>query len=80
MNKWVMWAIPYAYVKSYVFLMIAILFILPVVTGLRYTSGGYMVNYLFADALFYRWCRQKIEEDKAAARKRKFLGEENDVD
>ena len=80
MDKWLMWAIPYAYIKSYVFLMIAILFILPVVTGLKYTYGGFMVNYLFADVLFYRWCIRKIEEDKAAARKRKFLGEENDVD
>ena len=80
MNKWLMWTIPYAYIKLYVFLMLTILFILPVVTGLRYTPVGYMINYLFADALFYRWCRQKIEEDKAAARKRKFLGEENDVD
>ena len=80
MDKWLMWAIPHAYIKSYVFLMVTILFILPVVTGLRYTLAGFMVNYLFADALFYRWCRQKIEEDKAAERKRKFLGEENDVD
>ena len=75
-----MWAIPHAYIKSYVFLMITILFVLPVVTGLRYTAVGFMINYFFADALFYRWCRQKIEEDKAAARKRKFLGEKNDVD
>jgi len=80
MNNWLMWAVPYAYIKSYVFLIVAILFILPVITGLRYTPVGFMINYLFADALFYRWCRQKIEEDKAAARKRKFLGEENDVD
>ena len=80
MGKWVMWAMPYAYIKLYAFLMITILFVLPVVTGLRYTPVGFMVNYLFADALFYRWCRQKIDEDKAAARKRKFLGEENDVD
>ena len=55
--------------------MIGILFILPIVTGLRYTPVGFMVNYLFADALFYRWCRQKIEEDKAEARREHFLGE-----
>ena len=55
--------------------MIGILFILPILTGLRYTLAGYVVNYLFADALFYRWCIQKIEEDKAEARKKHFLGE-----
>ena len=74
-NSWVTWAIPYKYLKRYFFLMIGILFILPVLTGLRYTLAGYMVNYLFADALFYRWCRQKIEEDKAEARRKHFLGE-----
>ena len=79
MDKWLMWAIPYAYIKLYVFLMLTILFILPVITGLRYTPVGFMINYFFDDALFYMWCRKKIEEDKAAARKRKFLGEENDV-
>ena len=74
-NIWFTWAIPYKYLKHYFFLMIGILFILPVLTGLRYTLAGYVVNYLFADALFYRWCRQKIEEDKAEARREHFLGE-----
>ena len=55
--------------------MIGVLFILPVLTGLRYTLAGYVVNYLFADALFYRWCLRKIEEDKAEARRKHFLGE-----
>ena len=70
-----MWTIPYAYIKSYVFLMLTILFILPVITGLRYTPVGFMINYLFADVLFYRWCIRKIEEDKAEARRKHFLGE-----
>ena len=74
-NNWLIWTIPYKYLKRYFFLMIAILFILPVLTGLRYTLTGYVVNYLFADALFYRWCLQKIEEDKAEARRKHFLGE-----
>jgi len=74
-NSWVIWAIPYKYLKRYFFLMIGVLFILPVLTGLRYTLAGYVVNYLFADALFYRWCIQKIEDDKAEARRRHFLGE-----
>ena len=73
-NSWFTWVIPYKYLKRYFFLMIAILFILPVLTGLRYTLAGYVVNYLFADALFYRWCRQKIEEDKAETRGKHFLG------
>ena len=74
-NSWVTWAIPYKYLKRYFFLMIGVLFILPVLTGLRYTLAGYVVNYLFADTLFYRWCLRKIEEDKAEARRKHFLGE-----
>ena len=74
-NSWVTWAIPYKYLKRYFFLMIGILFILPVLTGLRYTLTGYVVNYFFADVLFYRWCIQKIEDDKAEARRKHFLGE-----
>jgi hypothetical protein len=80
MDKWLMWVIPYAYIKLYAFLMVAILFVVPVVTGLRYTPIGYVINYLFADALFYKWCRQKVENDKAEVRKKHFLGEENDMD
>ena len=74
-NSWFTWVIPHKYLKRYFFLMIGILFILPVVTGLRYTLAGYVVNYLFADALFYRWSVKKIEEDEAKARKKHFLGE-----
>jgi hypothetical protein len=74
-NSWLIWTIPRKYLKRYFFLMIGVLFILPVLTGLRYTLAGYVVNYLFADALFYRWCRQKIEEDKAETRRKHFLGE-----
>ena len=74
-NSWFTWVIPYRYIKRYFFLMIGVLFILPVLTGLRYTLAGYVVNYLFADALFYRWCLRKIEEDKAEARRKHFLGE-----
>ena len=74
-NNWLMWTIPHKYIKRYFFLMIGILFILPVLTGLRYTLAGYVVNYFFADILFYRWCIRKIEEDKAEARRKHFLGE-----
>ena len=73
-NSWFTWAIPYRYFKRYFFLMIGVIFILPALTGLRYTFAGYVINYLFADILFYRWCIKKIEEDKAEARRKHFLG------
>jgi hypothetical protein len=74
-NSWSMWKVPYKYIRHYFFLMVGILFILPVLTGLRYTLTGYVINYLFADALFYRWCSQKLEDDEAEARRKHFLGE-----
>jgi len=76
METYVNWAIPYRYIKRYLILMIGVLFILPTLTGLRYTLAGYVVNYFFADLLFYRWCIKKIEDDKAKERKEKFLGKQ----
>ena len=73
-NSWLTWAIPHRYIKHYFFLITGVLFILPGLTGLRYTLAGYIVNYYFADALFYRWCIRKIEEDRAKARREHFLG------
>ena len=74
-NSWSTWSIPYKYLKRYFFLMIGILFILPILTGLRYTPVGFMVNYFFADALFYRWCIKKIEYKESNATKIKNEGE-----
>ena len=74
METYVNWTIPYRYIKRYLILMIGVLFVLPVLTGLRYTLTGYVVNYFFADLLFYRWCIPKIEDDRTKERKEKFLG------
>ena len=72
MEKWFWWGIPTRYTSRYIFLMVMIFFILPLLTGLRYTSIGYMVNFLFADVMFYRWCIPRIIEDKLEERRRHF--------
>ena len=72
MEKWFWWGIPTRYTNRYIFLMIMVFFILPFLTGLRYTSIGYIVNFLFADVMFYRWCIPRIIEDKLEERRRRY--------
>jgi hypothetical protein len=72
MERWFWWGIPNKYIRRYIFLMMMILVMLPLLTGLRYTQVGYILNILFADVMFYRWCHKKIEEDKAEERIRRF--------
>ena len=69
MNEWPIWTVPYGYIGRYCFLMIGVLFILPMLIGLRYATLG----YVFADVLLYQWCMREIEKDKAEARRRKFF-------
>ena len=45
---------------------------LPLLTGLRYTQAGYILNFLFADVMFYRWCIPRIIEDQLEERRRRF--------
>ena len=72
MEKWFWWGIPTRYTSRYIFLMVMIFFILPLLTGLRYTSIGYIVNFLFADVMFYRWCIPRIIDDKLEERRRRY--------
>ena len=72
MEKWFYWGIPIKYTSRYIFLIMMVLVMLPLLTGLKYTQAGYILNFLFADVMFYRWCHKKIEEDKAEERIRRF--------
>ena len=72
MEKWFWWGIPTKYTNRYIFLMVMVFFILPLLTGLRYTSIGYIVNFLFADVMFYRWCIPRIIDDKLEERRRRY--------
>jgi len=72
-DGWLLWAIPYKYILTYIYSLVLVLFIFPVITGLKYTFLGYVVNYFLIDAIFYRWCIQKIEDDEAEERRKKFF-------
>ena len=58
--------------SRYIFLMMIVLVMLPLLTGLRYTQAGYILNFLFADVMFYRWCIPRIIEDKLEERRRRY--------
>ena len=72
MERWFWWGIPNKYIRRYIFLIMMILVMLPLLTGLRYTQVGYILNILFADVMFYRWCIPRIIEDKLEERRRHF--------
>ena len=76
MEAYINWGIPYKYIRHYLFLMMVIFFAIPLLLGLRYTLPGYIVNYLWADFFFFKWCQVKIREDKARKRKEDFLGKD----
>ena len=76
MEKWFWWGLPNKYISRYIFLLMMVLVMLPLLTGLRYTSIGYIVNFLFADVMFYRWCIPRIIEDQLEERRRRFRNDE----
>ena len=46
---WLFWQVPESKVKHYIIMMLLILFLLPALFGIRYTSMGYVFNFLWAD-------------------------------
>ena len=71
-EKWSSWIVPKEYCSRYIFLLLSVLFILPLITGLRYTIYGYMLNIFWADLIFFMWYkRRKIKEIELAQKKRR---------
>ena len=58
--EWSTFTIPYSHIKHYILLMIFALWFLPGVFGLRFSMYGYILNYLWADFMFYIWYKHKI--------------------
>ena len=53
-------SVPYGFFKNYFLLMIFALWFLPGVMGIRFTVLGYILNYLWADFMFYMWYKTKM--------------------
>ena len=58
--EWTTFTVPYGFIKHYILLMIFALWFLPGVMGLRFTITGYVLNYFWADFMFYLWYKAKL--------------------
>ena len=58
--QWSTFSVPYGFFKNYFLLMIFALWFLPGVMGIRFTVLGYILNYLWADFMFYMWYKTKM--------------------
>ena len=58
--EWSTFTIPYSHIKHYILLMIFALWFLPGVFGLRFSMYGYILNFLWADFMFYVWYKAKL--------------------
>ena len=58
--EWTTFTIPYSHIKHYILLMIFALWFLPGIMGVRFTLMGYVLNYFWADFMFYIWYKAKL--------------------
>ena len=58
--EWSTFTVPYRFIKNYIILMIFALWFLPGIFGLRFSLMGYVLNYLWADFMFYVWYKAKL--------------------
>jgi|TARA_Y100000310_G_scaffold89556_1_gene86641 hypothetical protein len=58
--EWSTFAVPYRFIKNYILLMIFALWFLPGIMSLRFTMYGYILNFLWADFMFYLWYKAKL--------------------
>ena len=70
--EWNTFAVPNGYFKHYFFLMFGALWFFPMVLSVRFTMYGYILNYLWADFMFYMWYKtRKVSEEYWKQQKRK---------
>ena len=78
--EWSTFAIPYSHLKHYVLLMIFALWFLPGVFGLRFSVLGYVLNYFWADLMFYLWYKTKLRAQKEWEKRQKLREWRDDDD
>ncbi len=63
---WLFWQVPDFRGKQYIIMMILVLFLLPAFFGIKYTSMGYLLNFLWADFILYSLygVQDKIKNNK----------------
>ena len=58
--EWSRWSVPYGLIKTYIILMLCVLFLFPKIFGLQLTLLGYVINYFWADFMFFIWYKAKL--------------------
>ena len=58
--EWSSWPVPYNFIKQYIILMLCVLFLFPKIVGLQLTLLGYVINYFWADFMFFIWYKAKL--------------------
>ena len=70
--EWSSWSIPYGFIKHYIFLMLGVLVVFPNIFGLQFTLLGYVVNYFWADFMFFVWYKNKLRAQIEWERRQKL--------
>jgi hypothetical protein len=53
-NNWLYWSVPAEKARHYIIIMTIMMVIVPTyLFGIRFTSLGYLMNFLLYDALYY---------------------------
>jgi hypothetical protein len=54
LNSWLYWAVPAEKARHYIIVMTLMMFVVPeYLFGIRFTSLGYLMNFLLYDATYY---------------------------
>ncbi len=70
--EWSNWSVPYNLIKHYIFLMLGVLIIFPKIFSLQFTLLGYVVNYFWADFMFFSWYKAKLRAQKEWEKRQKL--------
>lgn len=58
-TNWFTWQVPETRLNQYLFYMIMVVFVVPYIAGIMFTSLGYLLNVLWFDMIFYMWHKNK---------------------
>ena len=58
-TNWFTWQVPEPRLNQYLFYMIMVVFVVPYISGIMFTSLGYLLNVLWFDLIFYMWHKNK---------------------
>ena len=70
--KWSTWSVPYSHIRPYIILILCVLFVFPRIFSLQFTLLGYVINYFWADFMFFVWYKAKLRAQKEWEKQQKL--------